>query len=152
MNLAITDDDRRYMEYALDISKQSKDTSRKTGCVFVVDGSIRAEGFNSFPKGVIDLPERRERPAKYLFTEHCELVAITYAARVGVPLRDATVYLPWFPCCPCARALVGVGTKRLVCYAPDWEDTRYNFKEAATILNEGGVSICIMPGTIGEPQ
>lgn len=144
--------DSDYMGFALAEARQSKDKSRQTGCVFVREGRFLAAGYNSFPKGVAELPERYDRPLKYIFTEHAERVAIYYAASVGIALMCSTIYIPWFPCADCARALVGVGVRRLVCYEPDWNDPKYNFRDAETILREGGVIITYLPGSIGEAK
>lgn len=143
--------DAEYMAMALELTKLSEDESRKTACLFVsAGGVVRGSGYNRFPDRVARLPERLLRPAKYAYTEHAERVAIYQAARVGVPLWHCTVYLPWFPCADCARALVGVGAVRLVCYEPDWTEERYGFRDAEAILKEGGVAITYMPGSIGE--
>jgi len=58
------------------------------------------------------------RPAKYRWTEHAERNAIFSAARMGVSIVGATMYLPWFPCAECARAIVQSGIGALVAYQP----------------------------------
>lgn len=129
-----------YLDAAKREALQSPDTSRKTGCVIVVrNGEIY--GHNSFPSGVQITPERLERPHKYVFTEHAERNAIYWAARKGVPLYDSIMYLPWFPCADCARAIVQSGIRELVSYEPEWDEPRYSFRDARTILEEGGVSM-----------
>ncbi len=128
---------------AREIAKRSPDTSRKTGVVVVTQGNIpiRLRACNEFPFLVKVSPERLERPAKYLFTEHAERNAIYAAARAGISLRGSRFWLPWFPCVDCARAIVQVGALQLTCVEPNWAEDRYNFKEAQTILNEGGVIV-----------
>ena len=138
--------DQHYMHYAKVIAEHSNDLSRKTGCVIVntATDDVIALGYNEFPTGVVDRIERRQRPAKYAFTEHAERRAIYACAKVGVSLQGCTVYLNWYPCADCARALVAVGSKRLVCYEPDWAEERYGFVDARTILEEGGVDVTFM--------
>ena len=136
-----------FLNVAHFVASNSRDTSRKTGCVFVRGGQIVARGYNAFPPCVHDTPARRERPHKYVFTEHAERRAIYKAAREGVILEDSIVYLTWFPCVDCARAIVAVGSKRLFCYEPDWSEERYGFVDARTILEEGGVDITFMERT-----
>jgi dCMP deaminase len=132
-----------YLAEAAKVAKDSPDPSRKTGCVIVNqfhDGfeAIVVVGRNEFPRGVTP---RLERPAKYTFMEHAERNAIYDAARHGIVLYGATIYLTWFPCAECARAIVCSGIKKLVGYEPDWNEERYGFNEARTILEEGGVKI-----------
>lgn len=144
--------DSDYMSFAIAECRKSKDKSRQTGCVFIRDGRFVAAGHNRFTRGAQELPERFERPLKYVFTEHAERIAIYQSAAMGISLSHTVAYIPWFPCADCARALVEVECKRLVCYEPDWNDPKYNFREAETILKEGGVIITYLPGTIGEAK
>ena len=122
--------DERFMQLALHIAGWSKDRSTKVGAVIVGDDHIlRAIGYNGFPRGVDDEAEdRHERPLKYRWTEHAERNAIYNAARIGVSLDDCTMYVAWFPCMDCARAIVQAGIARLVAIKPDvnhssWERT-----------------------------
>src|SRR5271166_5144739 len=108
--------DSRFLDLARYVGQWSKDRSRKVGCVIVgPHREIRAIGYNGFPRGIDDdVADRHERPSKYLWTEHAERNAIFEAARIGTPLDGCTMYLPWFPCMACARALVQTGIARLV--------------------------------------
>lgn len=105
----ISQRDTDYMAQAVEYAQNSKDNSRKASCLFVRCGRLLCRGYNDLPQGVLDKSERRERPDKYLFTDHAESQAITYAARHGIALFNSTVYIPWHPCCTCARMLIGVG-------------------------------------------
>jgi deoxycytidylate deaminase len=49
---------------------------------------------------------------------HAEMAAITSAARMGVPVRGATLYTTTFPCHMCARHIVASGIKRVVYVEP----------------------------------
>jgi deoxycytidylate deaminase len=49
---------------------------------------------------------------------HAEMAAITTAARLGVPLQDATVLTDTFPCHNCARHIIATGIRRVVYVAP----------------------------------
>lgn len=86
------------------------------------------------------MAERIGRPACYQFTEHAERAAIYQAARTGTKLAGSTVYLTWYPCADCARALVAVGVDRLVAVEPDWKETMYGFYEARAIM-EGNIHV-----------
>jgi len=142
---ALDEWDQRFIHLALHIGSWSKDRSRKIGCVIVDENrGVRAIGYNGFPRGARDdASERHERPAKYLWTEHAERNAIYQAARMGVPLERCTMYLPWFPCMDCARAIVQAGIVRLVAVRPDVADAQWGsqFVSAMELLSELKVSI-----------
>lgn len=59
--------DGRFLDLAVLVGEWSKDPSTKVGAVLVrPDRTIAAVGFNGFPRGVLDHPERYEdRPTKY---------------------------------------------------------------------------------------
>ena len=134
--------DERFMDLAEHIAQWSKDRSTKVGAVVV--GSRRrvvAMGYNGFPRGVDDDdPERHERPAKYLWTEHAERNAIYNATE---SLEGCTMYLPWYPCMDCARAIVQVGITWLVAVEPDWKDPKGgdDFAAVRLLMSEAGVHV-----------
>jgi dCMP deaminase len=125
----------------------SKDRSAGTGCVIAgPDRLLRASGYNGFVRGVDDeVPERHERPAKYSWTEHAERNAIYNAARLGISLEGCTMYVNWFPCIECARAVAQSGIKRLVGLQPNHLDERWGpeFKFAADMLQESGIKVTL---------
>lgn len=133
------------MELAGFVAGWSKDRSRQVGCVIVApDNSLRSIGFNGFPRGLNDdHDERHERPAKYFWTEHAERNAIYAAARNGVALAGCTMYLPWFPCVDCARAIVQAGIVELVSLEPDFADTQWGegFRISVDLLEEAGLAV-----------
>lgn len=137
--------DTRFLEIASQISGWSKDRSTKVGCVIVGPGNeIRSTGVNGFPRGVDDNAEyRHERPMKYKWTEHAERNAIYNAARVGVPVMGCRIYVSWYPCMDCARAIVQSGIAEVICAEPDWKDPRWgaDFAETPKCLAEGGVKV-----------
>lgn len=133
----------RFIDLARFIGGWSKDRSRGVGAI-IVDSSNRvlSIGYNGFPQGADDtVEERHERPEKYLWTEHAEKNAIFSAARNGVAIKDSTMYLMWFPCIDCARAIIQSGITTLVCTEPDWTEERYHFTKSKQMMEECGVSI-----------
>lgn len=119
----------------LDVVKtKSKDPSTQVGSVIVgKNHEVRSLGFNGFPRGVRDkiedVPERFERPTKYAFFEHSERNNIYNAARLGIPLEGCTIYVPWIPCCDCARAIIQCGISRIVIDGRDFEKTKSYWEE-----------------------
>ena len=104
------------MQLAEHVATRSKDPSTQVGAVLVRDRTVISSGYNGFPRGVNDrVPERFERPLKYMFTIHAEENALLNAARIGVKTEGATCYVtPLPPCIQCAKALVQCGVKEIV--------------------------------------
>lgn len=137
--------DERYMSLAAFIGTWSKDQSRKVGCVISGPSyEVRSIGYNGFPRGIREAPRsRRLPPDKYFWTEHAERNAIYLAARSGTPLYGCTLYVPWFPCTDCARAILQVGIARLVAIRPKGMDPQWDlqFRYARAMLNEARIPI-----------
>lgn len=135
--------DQRWMDLASLVATWSKDRSRKTGAAIVDDrNNLIVVGWNGFPRGLDDdAPDRHERPAKYLWTEHAERNAIYNAAANGHPVRGARMYMPWFPCADCARAIIQAGIAEVVCVEPDWNDKNWggDFAVVRDMLTEAGI-------------
>lgn len=137
--------DRRFVELAEHISRWSKDPSTKVGCVVVgPDREIRSTGFNGFPRGIADDPERLgDRARKYPLVCHAEENAIMHAARIGLALKGCTAYVTWPPCTRCARSLVQAGILEVVYPAeveiPDrWAE---EFAMSLELFAEAGVEV-----------
>jgi dCMP deaminase len=137
--------DRRFMALAIHVGDWSKDRSTKVGCVIVgPDREIRTVGYNGFPRRIADdVEDRHMRPDKYLWTEHAERNAIYNAARVGVPVKGCTMYLPWFPCVDCARAIIQAGIAELVALSPDLSHAQWGdqFRISLELLQESGIQL-----------
>jgi dCMP deaminase len=143
--------DDRFMELARHVGGWSKDRSTKVGCIIVgQDRLIRAIGFNGFPRGIDDdIEDRHARPNKYDWTEHAERNAIYNAARIGISLNGCTMYLPWFPCVDCARAIVQAGLTELVALEPDIANAQWGrqFTVSLDLLKESSVALRWHPST-----
>lgn len=141
----MADWDARFMGLAQFVGSWSKDRSTKVGCVIVGSSNeIRAVGYNGFVRGLDDDDDsRHERPAKYLWTEHAERNAIYHAAQVGISLGGCRMYLPWFPCMDCARAIAQCGLVELISKEPDLDDPRWgtDFQNALDMLREAKVRV-----------
>jgi dCMP deaminase len=156
--MQMIDDDnqarRRWDIYFLNVAERtaalSKDPSTKVGAV-IVDPRTRAivsQGFNGFPRGVKDLPERyNDRDLKLKLVVHAEANAVLNAP---VPVRGMTLYV-WpsfsFPavCHDCAKTLVQAGIAEIVSWEPVNPDParlerwRSSLELAGLIASEGGI-------------
>ena len=141
-----------WTDYFLNIAEQvklkSKDQSTQIGAVVVgLDNEVLSTGYNSFPSGLDDSKqERQERPEKYFWFEHAERNAIYNAARIGVSLKNSTIYLTsGIPCMDCARGIVNSGIKTVYCKEvcttknkEKWEESQ---KKSLQLLLECGVVV-----------
>jgi dCMP deaminase len=141
-----------WTEYFLNIAEQvklkSKDKSTQIGAVIVgVDNEVLSTGYNSFPRGLDDTKEeRQERPEKYFWFEHAERNAIYNAARIGVSLKNSTIYLTsGLPCMDCARGIVNSGIKVVWCKTECTTKNKEKWVESQMksqqLLNECGVQV-----------
>ena len=137
--------DKRFFDLARLVGSWSKDRSTKVGCVIVgPHNEVRSIGFNGFPRlANDDAEERHLRPAKYKWTEHAERNAIYNAVLAGTSLAGCRMYLPWFPCMDCARAIVQSGIVELIAIEPQLDDERWgeDFRSAFALFEECGVKV-----------
>lgn len=143
--------DVRMLEAAKYFAQWSKDPSTKVGAVIADKNNIiKGIGYNGFPRGVEDLPERYDnREFKYKLVVHAELNAILNA---NSSVENCKIYV-WptlmIPaCCPeCAKAIIQSGIKTIVMYdsytlTDRWQDlSRYS----SIMLTEAGIEIRIVP-------
>jgi dCMP deaminase len=143
--------DKVLINAALARAVNSTDRSRQVGCVIADDtGQIVSEGWNTTPNGCAHTEARHARPAKYVWTEHAERNAIYSAAKRGQALDKTTIYVPWFPCADCARAIIQSGITSMVSYAPDFSDPTWggDFRTVEEMLKEAGVKMRFQAGTV----
>lgn len=110
--------DKRFLRLAREIASWSKDPSTKVGAVIVrSDKTIVSLGYNGFPRGVPDTPEKlQHRDTKLAHTVHAELNAILNARE---PLRGTTLYTwPIEPCSHCKAAIIQAGITNIVTMWP----------------------------------
>ncbi len=145
--------DRHFINLAIENAKMSKDPSTRVGAVIVgVDREVRSMGYNGFPRGIADTPERlNDRDEKLKLVVHGEMNAVLNAARIGVSVKGCTMYLAatdssgaiWggAPCVRCTVEIIQAGIAEIV--APPFKDTPSRWKDsieqAKALLEEAGV-------------
>ncbi|MBF0622350.1 MAG: dCMP deaminase family protein [Magnetococcales bacterium] len=142
--------DRHWMSAAELAAQMSTCASgRKVGAVFVRDKRLLATGFNGVPSGYPH-PEsciRRERNIPsgeglhLCVCAHAEANGIANAARHGIRLVDATVYVTCQPCAMCMGALANVGISKVM-FAGDYPDDR-----TKDIADHAGIGLVRMSGS-----
>lgn len=131
---------RRFLGLAKEIAGWSKDLSTRVGAI-AVDGNRRIleTGYNGIPRGVLDKPERLERPEKYFWTSHAEANLVAHAARDR--LAGSTVYVTHLCCAGCARSLINAGVSDVVVGNGTTSMDSREFEVAAQMFNEAGVTL-----------
>lgn len=139
-----TDWNQRLIDLSKHISNWSKDRSTGIGAIIAKNNIILSIGYNGFPRGANDDIElRHQRPEKYKYTEHAERNAIYNAAKEGIRLNNSKIYIDWFPCVDCCRAIIQSGIKEIICKKPNLNDKRWgeDFKISLELFSECNIKI-----------
>jgi dCMP deaminase len=134
--------DLRMLELAEHVATWSKDPSTRVGTVIAQpDRRVASMGYNGFPRGVDDLPERyADRDVKMRFVCHAERNALDNAE---LSVRGCTMYVTLQPCADCTKSMIQRGIKRVVTkvnlnreqYYKDFVD------HSLSMLEEAGVEV-----------
>jgi dCMP deaminase len=145
--------DNHFLILAIEHARMSKDPLTKVGAVIVgLDREIVSTGFNGFPRGIADTPERLEnRDIKLRLIVHAEMNAILNAARIGARLKGLTLFLAatdesgevWGgpPCTRCAVEIIQSGLAEVVSRPVKAVSSRWHedIAFAGTLLVEAGI-------------
>ena len=141
--------EERFIGMAREVSTWSKDPSRQIGAVAIdANRRVLSMGYNGFPRGISDLPERYEdRSTKYKYVVHAEMNCIYNATHNGTSLNNSTLYVWGLPVCSeCAKGIIQVGVKEVI-WATDREVTDTWLESMQTtieLFSEAGVKFkCI---------
>lgn len=137
-----------YMGFAQHAARKSKDSTQVGAILVGPDGEVRLTSYNGPPKGVMDLPARRERPAKYLYASHAEANLAAFAAREGIRTAGCTVYVTHMPCAACARTLIQAGVVNVVVGPGTTSMPVEEFDVAAIMFREAGVRVGRLEGEV----
>lgn len=129
------------MGFARHAAMKSKDTTKVGAALVGPDNDVRICAYNGPPRGVRDLPERFERPDKYLFASHAEQNLIAFAAREGIRTAGCSVFVTHHPCSACARTLIQAGISRIVCGDGKTSMPEAEFEAAAQMFEEADVQV-----------
>jgi dCMP deaminase len=140
----------RYLDLAKSISSWSKDPNTKVGAVIIGDkGQILSQGYNGFPRGILDTEERlNEREIKLSFIVHAEMNAIYNATYSGICLDNSTLYVYGLPICSeCAKGIIQVGISKIVIPSEfvelrkEWTESWYRSNK---MFNEANIKVEIL--------
>ncbi|QEZ90152.1 deoxycytidylate deaminase [Aliarcobacter cibarius] len=137
--------DKSFINIAKEIAKASKCVSKQVGAVIVKDGRILSTGYNGTPPGYQNCCDywngeytKDHHEWSKTYEIHAEMNAIIWAARKGIAIEDATIYVTLEPCSECSKNLIASGIKRIV-YEKSYEHT--NSSVVSKFLKDNGVKI-----------
>ena len=117
--------DEYFMNIARVVSTRSTCDRKFVGAVIVRDKSILATGYNGSIRGLPHCDEEGHlmEDGHCVRTVHAEANAIAQAARHGVRIADASIYVTASPCWGCFRLIANAGIAR-VHYGEFYRDPR----------------------------
>lgn len=119
--------DKRFMQMAETVAGWSScfQENRHVGAVIVKDKRILATGYNGAPAGIKSCADRGEclrrvrniasgTMQEVCYAVHAEQNAIIQAAKLGIPLDGAVMYVTHQPCVICTRMIINSGIKKVI--------------------------------------
>jgi dCMP deaminase len=137
--------DQNFINIAFELATASKCVSKQVGAVIVKNGRVLSTGYNGTPAGFTNC--RDHWNGKYTaehhewsktYEIHAEMNAIIWAAREGISIEGATIYVTLEPCSECSKNVIASGIKRIV-YAKPYEHT--HSEVISKFIKDNGVSI-----------
>lgn len=137
--------DKNFINIATELSTASKCVSKQVGAVIVKDGRILSTGYNGTPAGYTNCSEHwdgeytsEHHEWSKTYEIHAEMNAIIWAARQGISIEGATIYVTLEPCADCSKNIIASGIKRIV-YEKAYE---HNHSEVVSkFIKDNGVII-----------
>jgi dCMP deaminase len=138
--------DQYFTTITRQVAERSTCCRAKVGAVIVRDKNILATGYNGAPAGLPHCTEvgclvyetrtpSGEMEENCYRTIHAEINAIAQAAKNGVSIRDADIYVTHTPCIHCLKVLINTGIRR-VCY-----EREYKLDTIKDLLSSANVSL-----------
>lgn len=139
--------DDYFMEVANAISKRGTCDRGRSGCVIAKDKQILATGYVGSPAGFPHCDDVGHQIKKLIHedgktTQHCvrtvhaEQNAVCQAAKRGVSIEGATIYIRMTPCRVCAMLLINCGIRRIYC-----EKRYHDGEESEKMLKKAGIKL-----------
>ncbi len=150
-------------EYFLDLSDHVASRATcdrgKSGCVVVRDHRILATGYVGSPPGLPHCDDAGHLMKKVIDedgtermhcvrTVHAEQNAFAQAARYGIAVDGATVYVKMEPCRVCAMLMISVGIQRVVC-----RKKYHAAQETRDMFTKAGIALEVLEDAVEQyPQ
>jgi len=142
--------DEYFIEIMHSVAKRATCDRGKSGCVIAKDNQILVTGYVGSPKGTPHCDEEGHEMRKVIYedgsiskhcvrTTHAEQNAICQAAKLGISVDGATLYVSMTPCYVCAKMLINAGIRRVVC-----EKRYHQGADSERIFKKAGVELEIL--------
>lgn len=142
--------DEYFIAIMKSVAKRSTCDRGRSGCVIVKDKQILTTGYVGSPSGlphcdevghlIKEIKHEDGRTTKHcLRTSHAEQSAICQAAKMGIPIKDSTLYCQMTPCPTCAKMIINSGIKRVVC-----ENHYHAEKETLGLFKNAGIKLEVL--------
>jgi len=145
--------DKRFMDIAKTVASWSTciRENRQVGAVIVKAHRILTTGYNGAPGGVANCKERGEclrdklniksgTQLEMCYSICAEQNAVVQAAKLGLSVDGATIYVTHRPCPICTRILINAGIKRIV------YDKDYPNEFSLELIREAGIELVQLKG------
>jgi dCMP deaminase len=111
-----SDWDRYFMEIARVVASRATCDRKHVGAVIVRDRTILSTGYNGSIRGLPHCDEvgHMMEGGHCVATIHAEANAILQAAKNGVAIDKADIYITASPCWPCFKLIANAGIRRIV--------------------------------------
>jgi dCMP deaminase len=148
--------DEYFMNICRQVATRATCDRGKSGCIIVRDKQILTTGYVGSPKGVghcddlghqfqLVTHEDGHVSQHCIRTTHAEQNAICQAAKLGIALKDATLYCKMTPCYACAKMIINVGINRIVC-----ENDYHSADLTKELFRQAGIKLEILNNTIEQ--
>jgi dCMP deaminase len=148
--------DEYFMEITHAIAKRATCDRGKSGCVIARDKQLLVTGYVGSPKGIPHcdeighlmktvVHEDKSKSQHCVRTTHAEQNAICQAAKLGIGIKDSTLYCKMTPCYTCAKMIINAGIIRVVC-----EKKYHQGKESERLFEQAGIKLDYVSENIEE--
>jgi dCMP deaminase len=121
--------DEYFIDIAVMVSSRSTCLRKQHGAIVVKDKQILSTGYNGTPAKIEHCKtcfrEEHNIPHGTMYelckSVHSEMNAITLAAKYGIAIDGAEMYITGVPCLMCARLIINAGIKALCVLTTEFE-------------------------------
>lgn len=139
-----------FMEIADMVASRTTCLRRAVGAVIVKENRILTTGYNGAPAGITHCLDRgclREKMGipsgqrqEMCIGIHAEQNALIQAAKFGVSLDGAQIYITTQPCVTCSKLLINAGIKKIIYKNP------YPDNLGMELIKESGIEVEVYEG------
>lgn len=145
--ISTKDFDREFIQKSNQIAKKSPDWWRQIGAIIVKNAQPILFGYNrpliakDYTLGTFGDPRSNFDYGQHIElvkTIHAEAGLIAEAAKRGISLEGASIYISTFPCPACAKLITAAGIKKV------YYEQGYSLLDAEDVLSLSGVEIVLV--------